>query len=884
MSERRREKVKEILFAAVAQPAETREAFLARACGEDRALYREICSLLAFHEDEACPDSTPNPRKTRLVPGHLFAGRYRIVELLGRGGMGEVYRARDEVLDTPVALKFLVTASEDSKRRLLDEVRLARKITHPSVCRVYDVGESEGEFFFTMEYVDGEDLSSQLRRFGRLPPAKVLDIARQLCSGLAAAHAMGVLHRDLKPANIMVDSRGRVRITDFGIATPAEGNATRLAAGTLGYMAPEQLLPGGEVSERSDLYSAGLVLYELLTGHPVFETGDTRELLRLQLEVVPEGPSFEVTGVPEQLDRIITRALARDPSLRPPSALDMAAAFGSTDVLAVASAAGLTPSPEVVLRAGAVEGFSWLQAGVWLALTASALLTLMWLVAEKGPQFDPALARPPEVLEERASAVALGLGYSKPEDEDSDSGYLSNPTARVGEGSVLFWYGWEQDGRKAPFVEQVLEASAELSGLTPMKIGPRGVLVTLAPSGRLVGFIAPAGIDPAERDIDIAVIAQFAGISNLRPIDQVPLPPPVFATTQKLFRGDLQDHVVRLQVARYQGKIVYVAVSRELAGRNAVLEERLSRLPIAGMISLVVLIFLLLAVPLAWRNLKRGRSDRIGARRVAAFVAGTALASFFLAAGHVIHPLVYEFGSFFAALGLIALGTVFSWIAYVGLEPAARRYWPQALVAWTRLLRGRWKDPLVGVALLTGSAGGVWLVLLERAGRVFSPGNQIAGWNIAPAFDAASDSWMILSSVSERLRLAAYQGLILLLVLVLVRYLLRRPVWAIAAFLILMTALGIAGVPVKEPIVVVAVVLTTAIRTTLLVRFGLLALSVSLFVSFLFDLFLFDANLDVWYGAGLKATLIILFLLSAGGARLATRIPVKTGPGSAANR
>src|SRR5437870_136537 len=157
----------------------------------------------------------------RFLPGRLLAGRYRIIALLGRGGMGEVYRADDLTLGQPVALKFL---PEEAKRdeslleRFRNEVRIARRVSHPNVCRVYDVGEVEGHSFFTMEYVDGEDLASLLRRIGRLPQDKATDIARQLCAGLAAAHAKGVLHRDLKPANIMLDGRGQVVMTDFGLA------------------------------------------------------------------------------------------------------------------------------------------------------------------------------------------------------------------------------------------------------------------------------------------------------------------------------------------------------------------------------------------------------------------------------------------------------------------------------------------------------------------------------------------------------------------------------------------------------------------------------------------------------------------------------------------
>jgi serine/threonine-protein kinase len=197
----------------------------------------------------------------RLPPGVVLAGRYRIVGLLGRGGMGEVYRADDLKLRQAVALKFLPPSVAGDRRlaRFYDEVRIAREVSHPNVCRVHDLGEADGHHFLSMEYVDGEDLASLLRRIGRLPADKGLEIARQLCAGLAAAHEKGVLHRDLKPANVMIDGRGRVRLTDFGIADLAERIRSGTGAGTPAYMAPEQFA-GREVSVRSDVYSLGLVL------------------------------------------------------------------------------------------------------------------------------------------------------------------------------------------------------------------------------------------------------------------------------------------------------------------------------------------------------------------------------------------------------------------------------------------------------------------------------------------------------------------------------------------------------------------------------------------------------------------------------------------------
>src|SRR5580765_8197527 len=226
---------------------------------------------------EAMPPA-PSRGHDRFLPGAVLGNRYRIVALAGRGGMGEVYRADDLKIGQPVALKFLSADLErdpDRLKRLMGEVRIARQVSHPNVCRVYDVGEFQGHHFITMEYIDGEDLAALLRRIGRLPQEKALDLTRQIAAGLAAAHVQGIVHRDLKPANVMLDSRGRARITDFGLAAAAEAvHGKEARSGTPAYMAPEQVA-GGAITPRTDVYALGLVLYEMFTGKRPFD-GSTK--------------------------------------------------------------------------------------------------------------------------------------------------------------------------------------------------------------------------------------------------------------------------------------------------------------------------------------------------------------------------------------------------------------------------------------------------------------------------------------------------------------------------------------------------------------------------------------------------------------------------------
>jgi len=292
--------------------------------------------------------TTSSVDEGRFLPGTVVAGRYRIAGLLGRGGMGEVYRATDLTLGQAVALKFLpeTTASDDrALARFYNEVRIARQVTHPNVCRVYDVGVAQGLHYISMEFVDGEDLGSLLRRIGRLPVDKAVETARKLCAGLAAAHEKGVLHRDLKPANIMIDGRGQVIIMDFGLAGLAEQLQSDVRSGTPAYMSPEQLA-GTEVTVKSDIYALGLLLYEIFTGKRAFEASSLMELMQMQERAAPASITSVARDLDPAAERVIMRCLQPDPRQRPASAIAVAAALPGGDPLAAALAAGETPSPD----------------------------------------------------------------------------------------------------------------------------------------------------------------------------------------------------------------------------------------------------------------------------------------------------------------------------------------------------------------------------------------------------------------------------------------------------------------------------------------------------------------------------------------------------------
>jgi serine/threonine-protein kinase len=350
----------------------------------------------------------------RFVPGTVIAGRYRIVGLLGRGGMGEVYRADDLELGQSVALKFLperLAQSPAALERFRGEVRLARQVSHPNVCRVYDIGQVDGQHFLSMEYVDGEDLGLLLRRIGRFPGDRAIQLARQLCLGLAAAHEKGVLHRDLKPANVMVDGRGKLLITDFGLADFAcDVRADDVRSGTPAYMAPEQLA-GREVSARSDIYSLGLVLHEIFTGKAVWEASSLAELVARRAEPSSSTPSTQSADLDPDIERVIRRCLEDDPRSRPVSAVAVAAALPGGDPLVAAVAAGETPSPAMVAEAGPRGTMRPAQALACL-LGFVAVLFVTSAVRPRTLAEQSGLDSSPEVLRVRAADIARELGYT----------------------------------------------------------------------------------------------------------------------------------------------------------------------------------------------------------------------------------------------------------------------------------------------------------------------------------------------------------------------------------------------------------------------------------------------------------------------------------------
>ncbi len=280
----------------------------------------DIKTQILSHSPEVTPVAAQNIAEA-------LASRYEVLDPLGEGGMGMVYRVRDRETTEILALKLLrpeIARDPAMMERFKNEIRLAHRITHKNVCRIYDFNRVDDLAFFTMEYVDGESLRAYLKRAGKLAPERVIDLARQIASGLTEAHAQGVIHRDLKPENVMLGRDGLVKLLDFGIARAIESDSAtaRTIMGTPEYMAPEQS-QGKPVDQRVDLYALGLILYECLTGRRAFSGATPVEIALKQLKEKPLSPRKFLPATPAHLEAVVLRCLEKDPARRFASAAEL---------------------------------------------------------------------------------------------------------------------------------------------------------------------------------------------------------------------------------------------------------------------------------------------------------------------------------------------------------------------------------------------------------------------------------------------------------------------------------------------------------------------------------------------------------------------------------
>jgi len=302
-------------------------------CHSESASDSKFCQecgtrLLSTKDISASQAETLQTPFQGLARGMTFAGRYEIIEALGVGGMGEVYRVEDKEVGQEIALKLVkpeIAADLKNIERFRHEMKFARMISHRSVCRMFDLGEDKGTYFITMEYVAGEDLKSFIRRAAPLSPARALAIIRQMAEGLAEAHRLGVIHRDLKPANVMIDREGNVRIMDFGIARSLTARGTTSVGTVIGtpeYMSPEQV-EGKAADHRSDLYSLGIIMFEMLTGQLPFGGDTPLSIAVKQKSESPPSPKQLNPQISENLNTVILDCLEKDRDKRPRNAEDL---------------------------------------------------------------------------------------------------------------------------------------------------------------------------------------------------------------------------------------------------------------------------------------------------------------------------------------------------------------------------------------------------------------------------------------------------------------------------------------------------------------------------------------------------------------------------------
>lgn len=826
-----------------------------------------MCPLPPADEPTAyrSPEETPTvvggdvASLRQFTPGQVLGGRYRIVSLVGRGGMGEVYRADDLRIGQTVALKFL--SHHGHTQRLYEEVRIGREVSHPNVCRLYDAAEVDGQVFITMEFIDGEDLASLLRRVGRLPPEKGLAVSRDICAGVAAAHEKGVIHRDLKPANVMVDGRGRARVTDFGLAVAGESSDH---SGTPAYMAPEQL-QGAASSVASDVYALGLVLYEIFTGRRAFDAASVQDLLARQHANEFTRPSSVTRDVPGAVERVILRCLASDPAARPGSVRDILRELPGGDPLAAAIAAGETPTPAMVAAAAKTGDLHALTAWVLLGLALCGLFTSASL-SRRTVLARVSDLKAPDVLSERAREILALAGVKE---RAADRGLIIHLEPLTGRLSAVY--------RQSSLPMRPRNPNGTLKTFDPPM--DRGMAnVHLAADGRLSRLmIAPPVIDrtAAASEVSWAPFLAAAGYD----------PGTLTATSSEWAAAILvpgrsassfvdSDRKVawlskdgnRIEAASYHGRPVFFSVITPEVVRFAAAPVTPAYLP--ARIAFGMYVVFMIGIPaaaifMARFNLRRGRGDRTGAFRAAMFFLIVALIGLLFQAHHSMRFL----DEWITISWHVAQATFWALVTatiYIAAEPFVRRRWPQILISSTRLLTGRMTDPMVGRDVLAGAAGAAIAILIWQATHV------VAGQtSFFTAPSTLGPARFVVHAVAMTLAEAVLRGVGLVILLVMLRSVIRNDNAAaiLCAMLIAAMTLGDTYGPLwlramyAVPVSILGVLLAR--------QAGLLAVISYAFFVIIQQRVPFTLDADAWFFARSAMVMLLLIVVIAYAFRLA---------------
>lgn len=806
----------------------------------------------------AATEVAPLPRtpaaEARFAPGAIVAGRYRIVGLLGTGGMGEVFRADDLKLGQAVALKFLPARLAQQPLllgRLHEEVRLGRLVAHPNVCRIYDIVEWEGAQFVAMEHVEGEDLSRLLKRIGRLAPDKAVEIARGIAAGLVAAHAKGVLHRDLKPANVMIDAQGESRLMDFGLALSAAESQPGVLAGTPAYVAPEQLM-GEPATEQSDLYALGLVMYELVTGRRVHGARSFSERMGGMTDAIAK-PSLVVRDVDPAVEAIILRCLESDPAARPRSAREVIEALPG-DPLAAAMAAGQTPSPRLVAGARSVGSLKPPVAWSLMALIAIEIGFAFFAFRTNGV-FGMLHPKPPEVLTERATEIRERAGLASL--EFGTSGWRRDFRrigwiARTGEGTrrweslaggvAPIWFWVRRDAQ--PLMGSGVDPAPAMTD--PPQSTPGASTIAVDPRGRLVSLTAVPVASWSARPPDWGALFTAAGLDLARfaPAEPRALPP-AYADARAAWSGAHPDDAtpIRVEAAAWRGVPVFFRIFAPWDDAP----DATGTLPFAGRsgraytlaTTAVLLGFAVFGALLAWRNLRMRRGDRQGATRMAVVLFVLQMVALIGGADHAL-SVAHEARIVLEATSTSLLWAIGTFLVYLALEPFVRRRWPDRLIGWVRLLSGNWRDPMVGRDVLIGIAAGLGHVVIALTPFVLG----IAPISVSTAM--VEDGLAPIAGIAGQLHTGIVRGLTLMIALMALTILLkRRTLGALGVFVLLVVVFRFGSSDIRMLPVFIA---GAALAAYVVARFGLLASSAYCCTFFLFMSGILPAEMS-WYTA-----------------------------------
>ncbi|HEY3743718.1 MAG TPA: serine/threonine-protein kinase [Bryobacteraceae bacterium] len=824
---------------------------------------------------------TSIPDDGRFLPGTLVNGRYRIVGLLGRGGMGEVYRATDLTLAQPVALKFLPEAgvTERVLERFHAEVRIARQVSHPNICRVYDIGEVDGQPFISMEYVDGEDLAGLLQRIGRLPADKALETSRKICAGLAAAHDKGVIHRDLKPQNIMLNKRGEPVIMDFGLAAVASQlTGAEARNGTPAYMAPEQLR-GEEVTAKSDIYSLGLVLYEIFSGKRAYEAKTLADLLKLQESAHAPSLTSLAADVDPQVEKVVKRCLNPDPAQRPATPLAVAAALPGGDPLAAALAAGETPSPEMVAASGKTEGMDLRYSIPLLVFVLAVVIGYpFWYASNTSLNLVP-VNYSPAIAAHEARKIAASFGYTQPpRDWQITSRYV---------GSADYWSKHDRKGkswteliaaeppRSYAYRESpaLLEAPpfARVTQRNPAPITAGMIRMEVSIDGHLRQFEAiPAetaapGSTPGA-PLDETALFKSIGYDRTQFTETDPQRVPmVMADLRKAWKGPapgLPGVEARVEAGSLAGKITSVKVVLPWTQPDRVPEPPPSgaswifSLSKDSLYALGFLFSLLFAI----RNLNLRRADTKGALRVATVRTLLVFTAWIGTAHHTAsnaewNALVYQ-------TAITIFDALLLWILYIALEPTIRSRWPHVLVTWNRLLAGRFGDAQVGAHILIGASIGACVTLgfavLEMV--TTPPGTLPWGSDL----ESSLGTMLWIGGKANELQNAMFYGFIVFFAVFFFRMLLRNDYLAafVAAIVFAMINDRSAWTGPHAVLIISFYIGVYTVLTWLLLRLGLVANIAAIFVLNTLLKICVDSHFSAWYTPFGVASMAVLLSLT----------------------